>query len=103
MEEKVFNNKYKTAKKEITQIEPFYLDSDGKALITIKALERDQIFSSYEYDSSEKLNDVLASFIEDKIKLVPVNNDVKIKIYTDKNVKPQEVKNAIKLKYKREY
>lgn len=98
----MFNKKYKKAKAEMDSTENFIEDSDGKALITVKA-QKEQIFSSYEYDSSEKLNDNLASYLEDKIKLIPANKDLKIKIYSDNSVSVDEVKLAIKANYKREY
>lgn len=95
--------KLRKAKKQISQKEEIVYDGDGNALITIKAMEQQQIFSSYDFDCNEKLNDELAEYIWDKARFVPVKDDIRIKMYVGQSVNKEEVKNAIHNKFRKEF
>ncbi len=95
--------KLKEARKEILKKEDIHFDSDDNALITVKAESEEQIFSSYDYDNNEKLNEELADYIWDKARFVPSKNDIRIKVYTSEKVDAVEVETAIHNKYKKEY
>lgn len=98
-----FKKSLREADKQIKQDKDFIIDSEGDALISVKAPKKEQIFSSYNYDSNEKLNGELDEFIYDKAKFVPLPQDIKLKIYTEENIDEVEVKKAIKNNYKKQY
>lgn len=98
-----FKKTLRNADKEIKQDNDFVVDSTGDAVINIKATKAEQIFSAYNYDSNEKLNDELGEFIKDKAKFVPINKDIRIKLYTEQTTDEKEVKKAIKNHFKKEY
>lgn len=97
------NKKFRKVEKELNQDKIYVVGSDGDAIINVKADEKEQVFSSYNFESNEKLNDELSDFIYDKAKDVPVNKDIKIKIFTDFKADEKEVQDAIKNNYKKEY
>ena len=97
------NKKFRKVEKELNQDKTYVVGSDGDAIINVKADEKEQVFSSYNFESNEKLNDELSDFIYDKAKDVPVNKDIKIKIFTDFKADEKEVQDAIKNNYKKEY
>ena len=96
-------NKMKKARKEISDKEDLLYDSDNNALITVKAMEEAQIFSSYDFDCNEKLNEELAEYLWDKARFVPVKDDIRIKMYVGEKVNIKEVQNAIHNKFRKEY
>lgn len=98
-----FKKKLRDADKNIKEDNIFVLDSAGDAVVNIKAEKPEQIFSAYNFDSREKLNDELGDFIMDKAKFVPVNKDIRIKLYTDPSVDEIEVEKAIRNHFKKEY
>ena len=97
------NKKFRKVEKELNQDKIYVVGSDGDAIINVKADEKEQVFSSYNFESNEKLNDELSDFIYDKAKDVPANKDIKIKIFTDFKADEKEVQDAIKNNYKKEY
>lgn len=97
------NKKFRKVEKELNQDKIYVVGSDGDAIINVKADEKGQVFSSYNFESNEKLNDELSDFIYDKAKDVPANKDIKIKIFTDFKADEKEVQDAIKNNYKKEY
>lgn len=99
----IFRKKLRKADKEILQDKEYIEGSDDRAIISIKAEEDEQIFSTYNYDSNEKLNAELDEFIWDKARFVPMAKDIKIKLYTNTKTDEQEVVDAIKNNYKKEY
>lgn len=99
----IFRKNLRKADKEILQDKDYIEGSDDKAIISIKAEEDEQIFSTYNYDSNEKLNAELDEFIWDKARFVPMAKDIKIKLYTNTKTDEQEVVDAIKNNYKKEY
>ena len=99
----LLRKKLNKVKKQISQKDEIVFDGNDNALITIKAMEEQQIFSTYDYDCNEKLNEELASYIWDKAKFVPAKNDIRIKMYVDDKVNESEVQNAVYNKFKKEY
>lgn len=95
--------KLRDASREINKNKGVVYDEDDNAVITVKAFDKEQIFSSYDYDSNEKLNEELGSYIWDKARLVPANKEIKIKVYTSKGVNKKEVSEAIRNNYKKDY
>ncbi len=88
------------ANKEISQNKDFVVSSDGDAIINVKVVNKDQIFSTYNYDNNEKLNSELSQFIYDKARFVQPAKNVKIKIFSTEEVDESEVSSAIKNHYK---
>lgn len=99
----IFRKNLRKADKEILHDKEYIEGSDDRAIISIKAEEDEQIFSTYNYDSNEKLNAELDEFIWDKARFVPMAKDIKIKLYTNTKTDEQEVVDAIKNNYKKEY
>lgn len=99
----IFRKNLRKADREILQDKDYIEGSDDRAIISIKAEEDEQIFSTYNYDSNEKLNAELDEFIWDKARFVPMAKDIKIKLYTNTKTDEQEVVDAIKNNYKKEY
>ncbi len=99
----IFRKNLRKADREILQDKDYIEGSDDRAIISIKAEEDEQIFSTYNYDSNEKLNAELDEFIWDKARFVPISKDIKIKLYTNTKTDEQEVVDAIKNNYKKEY
>ena len=95
--------KLKSAKSNITRENEFITDSEGNAIISIKAAREEQIFSEYSYDSDSKLNENLAAYILDSSKYLPLAQDIKLKVYTSKSIDADEVTNAIKFRFRKEY
>lgn len=95
--------KYRHADKEIFQDKDFVEASDGDAIINVKVTDEKQVFSSYNYDSNEKLNNDLGDFIYDKARFVSSNKDIRIKIFSTQNLEQNEVESAIKNHYKKDY
>ena len=99
----IFRKKLRKADKEILRDKDYIEGSDDRAIISIKAEEDEQIFSTYNYDCNEKLNSELDEFIWDKARFVPIAKDIKIKLYTNTKIEEKEVVVAIKNNYKKEY
>ena len=97
-----FSKEMKKADKEIRQKKEVLFDSQGDVVIAVKAMTKDKIFSSYDYDSNEKLNDELCDYVWDKARFVPAKSDVRVKIYVNEPVNQDEVRTAFKMKYKQE-
>ena len=95
--------KMREARKSIKHEKDFLVDSDGDAIISVKATEEDQIFSSYNFDGNEKLKPELAEYIYDKAKFTRPTQDIRIKIYTGDNIDEEEVKSAVRNNFKKEY
>ncbi len=95
--------KLKATRKEMSEKEEIYFDSDDNALITVKADKEEQLFSSYDYDNNERLNEELADYIWDKARFVPAKNDIRIKVYASEKANKVEIENAIHNKFKKEY
>ncbi len=97
------SKKMRKADRKITNEEDFIYDSDGNVVVSVKAINKDQIFSAYDYDSNEKLNEELGDYISRETRYVPTKSDVRIKLYTSKDMNKDEVKNAIRNKFKKDY
>ncbi len=95
--------KLKATRKEVLKREDIIFDSDDNALITVKADRDEKIFSDYDYDKNEKLNDELAQYIWDKARFVPAKNEIRIKVYAHEKANAKEIESAIRDKYKKEY
>ena len=95
--------KLRSLKKEINANANLLTDEAGNVLINVRAESRAQIFSSYEYNTAEKLNDQLADYLEDRICFVPPAKPVKIRIYTHDQVDEAEVKNEVRANYRLAY
>lgn len=98
-----FRKKLRNVDKQIKQNRDFVVDSEGDAVINVKASQHSQIFSDYNFDSNEKLSSELGDFIWDKAKFVPPSKDIRIKLYTDADVEEVEVQTAIKNHFKKDY
>lgn len=97
------NKKLKDARKQLSQKEGIVLNSRGDVAITAKVDSEAEIFSQFDFDSNEKLNDEFASYIWDKASVAPVKSEVSIKIFTTTNLKQEEVADAIHNKFKQDY
>lgn len=98
----LFNKKLHNADKKIGERKNIVIDSEGDAVISLKATSKEQIFSAYDYDKYEKLNGEICDYIWDKAKFVPVKNEIKIKLYTTKDIEEEEFKIAFQSKYQQE-
>jgi len=98
----MLRKKFRDAEKEMAKND-FVIDSDGQALINVKAIDSDNLFSQYNYESNEKLNPGLSEFVWDKAKFVPADKDIRIKIFTEVDADEQEIRDAIKNNYKKDY
>lgn len=95
--------KLRQASKQIKENKDFVVDSDGDAVISVKAPSEDQIFSSYNFDGNEKLKTELSEFIYDKAKFTSPNQDVRIKVYTNEDINAMDVESAIRNNFKKDY
>lgn len=95
--------KYRDADKKILQDKVYVDASDGDAIINIKISDKEQIFSKYNYESDEKLNNDLGEFIYDKARFVSTNKDIRIKVFSTLEIGQEEVESAIKNHYKKNY
>ena len=95
--------KYRDADKKILQDKVYVDASDGDAIINIKISDKEQIFSKYNYESDEKLNNDLGEFIYDKARFVSTNKDIRIKVFSTQEIGQEEVESAIKNHYKKNY
>lgn len=98
-----FRKKYRDADKKILQDKVYVDASDGDAIINVKVTDKEQIFSKYNYESDEKLNNDLGEFIYDKAKFVAPNKDIRIKVFSTQEIAQEEVESAIKNHYKKDY
>ena len=98
----IFNKKLHQAKQEITS-KNLIVGSEGDAIINVKVTNSEEIFSPYDFDGYDKINPSLGEYIWDKSKFVPLNKNIKIKIYTDKDANEDEIKSAFKNNYRSEY
>lgn len=99
----LFRKKWREIDKTIEKGKNYIEDSKHNVVISIKAETEDKIFSEYNYDSYEKLNNELDSFIVEKMTFVPTKKDVRLKIYTNPDVKSKDVELAIRNNYKKKY
>ena len=98
----LFSRRYRKADKDVGNARHFIVDSDGDALINVKAANREQIFSTYNYEKNHKLNKELDEFIYDKARFVPPNKEIRIKVYTEENANKEEIEEAIINNYKKD-
>ncbi|MBP3431794.1 MAG: hypothetical protein J6K39_02955 [Clostridia bacterium] len=99
----LFDKKLRAARKEISDVKEVIVDSEHNVVITAKAETREKLFSAYDYDSGEKLNAELSSYIWEKASAAPTTKDLKIKIYTSKDTDEKEVDKAIRNNFRKEY
>lgn len=90
----------KNLKKELKNKNDNYEDIET---INIKAESKAAIFSDYNYDSNEVLNSNLEEFLIEKVKNIPPNVNLRVKIFTDDCVDENEVKVAYKNKFKGDF
>ena len=73
--------------------------------INVKAESPKEIFSDYNYETNEILNEELESFIVKKAENIPLRSKLRIKIFVNEKDKidEKEVNDAIKLRFRREF
>lgn len=98
-----FRKKLRKLEKQLKNDDGLMLDSNDNAVISINAPKQEQIFSEYDYDSGEDLNQELSDFIINKAKFVPINKEIKLKLYTEKITDKGNIENAIKNNFKKKY
>ncbi len=71
--------------------------------INIKIDNKNEIFSSYDYDSNELLNDEFSSYLIEKATLISPKSKLRVKIFSETNLEEKEVKYAYNNKFKKEF
>lgn len=98
-----FNKNLRKIDKSIVKDKDYIDGSENTAIISVKAGEKEKIFSSYDYGKNVVLNPELDSFILDKAKTVPLSKEIKIKFYTNSSINEKQVVESLKNNYKKEY
>lgn len=98
-----FRKKLRKLEKQLKNDDGLMLDSNDNAVISINAPKQEQIFSEYDYDNGEDLNQELSDFVINKAKFVPTNKEIKLKLYTEKIADKGNIENAIKNNFKKKY
>lgn len=99
----IFNKNLRKIDKNIVKDKDYIEGSNNRAIISIKADEKEKIFSSYDYGKNVALNPELDGFIWDKAKSIPLSKDIKIKFYTNSTTNEKQVVEVIRNNYKKEY
>lgn len=73
--------------------------------INVKAESSKEIFSEYNYETNEILNEELEGFIVKKAETIPLKSKLRIKMFVEEKEKiaEKEVEDAIKLRFKRDF
>lgn len=73
--------------------------------INVKAESPKEIFSDYNYETNEILNEELEGFIVKKAETIPLKSKLRIKMFVEETEKidEKEVEDAIKLRFKRDF
>ncbi len=71
--------------------------------INIKIKSEDEIYSGYNYDKNEVLNPELSDFLLEKAEAVPIKSKLRLKFFSDVNIREHELFSAIKNKFKGEF
>ena len=71
--------------------------------INVKAESSLEIFSGYNYDTNEVLNQELAGYLVERAETIPLKSKLRIKIFTKTDVDEKEVENAYRSKFKKEF
>lgn len=98
-----FRKKLRKLEKQLKNDDGLMLDSEDNAVISINAPKQEQIFSEYDYDSGEDLNQELSDFVTNKAKFVPINKEIRLRLYTEKITEKINVESAIKNNFKKKY
>lgn len=87
-----------------TQIlqEKFGYENLEDSIIDVKIESKEQLYSSYSY-SEDKLNTEFCDFIFEKAKMAPVNEDLTIKIHTNKIIEEETFEKNLKCHFRKEY
>ena len=71
--------------------------------INIKIKSEEELYSGYNYDKNEVLNPALGDFLLEKAEALPVKSKLRLKFFSDVNIKEHELFSAIKNKFKGEF
>ena len=96
----------KTARKidkQITKGDAYKETKSGDAIISLKACKREEIFSSYNYNSDDVINKDLTDYVWHKSKLVPLGQNIKLQMFCNEDISKEEVSSALKNYYRAEY
>ena len=90
----------KKLKKELKSKENSFNDIET---INIKIKSEEELYSGYNYDKNEVLNPALGDFLLEKAEALPVKSKLRLKFFSDVNIKEHELFSAIKNKFKGEF
>ena len=71
--------------------------------INIKIKSEEELYSGYNYDRNEVLNPALGDFLLEKAESLPAKSKLRLKFFSDVNIKEHELFSAIKNKFKGEF
>lgn len=71
--------------------------------INIKVKSEEELYSGYNYDKNEVLNPALGDFLLEKAEALPVKSKLRLKFFSDVNIREHELFSAIKNKFKGEF
>ena len=71
--------------------------------INIKIKSEEELYSGYNYDKNEVLNPALGDFLLEKAEALPVKSKLRLKFFSDVNIREHELFSAIKNKFKGEF
>jgi len=99
----MFRNKFNKLDKEILKDANYFSENENQIIIDVKIDNHNQLYSSFNYDNNESLNNEFCDYIWNNSKLAPINKDVTINIYDNTNNDKTQIESAIKNHYRREY
>lgn len=89
--------------KEMSKENKSSFDPHGDDVINVKVNDISQIFSQFNYDCDDKLNPEFSEYLWDKANQSSLKDNLQIDIHTDQQMNGDEVSNAIRHHYAREY
>ena len=98
-----FNKKAEKIDRDIRRKISYKEDDDGKAVIEAKIENSNDIFSKFNYDDGDKLTPDFTDFLWEKSRLVPINKDLRVNLYTNNEIQDTAVEKALKDHFKYEY
>lgn len=71
--------------------------------INIKVKSEEELYSGYNYDKNEVINPALGDFLLEKAEALPVKSKLRLKFFSDVNIREHELFSALKNKFKGEF
>ncbi|MBO4936990.1 MAG: hypothetical protein J6C90_01555 [Clostridia bacterium] len=97
------NKKLRQLDKKITSESVSVASDSQDTIIHVKVNSIEQVMSKFNYDCDDKLNPEFSEYLRDKANQSSLKDNLQIDIHTDQQMNGDEVSNAIKHHYAREY